>query len=281
MFKRMPLLSPEVEVKLAEEMLPLWGQGLKAKEIADELNFGRGDYAKLKTFHVWFYRLKFNDARYEHLKDFKGQFQRRKRGIAKGKSRYKEKFDETMPFSEFKSLLNRNVSKSDDDEVMMKRALCILFYWTPLRRSEILERVRKDFKVKRDYLVINLYRKKKSYLPTAKPEPFYLLLELPLVDEVVEWIEKFKSNERPFDITPLKAWYWVKDVFEGRYVHFFRYNFITKAVENSEDARTILAELLDDTRMDITTVTGYVMASPKHRAAISRRELKTLRREHA
>jgi hypothetical protein len=281
MFKRMPLLSPEVEVKLAEEMLPLWDKGFKAKEIAEELNFGRGDYAKLKTLHVWFYRLKFNDARYEHLKEFKGQFQRRKKGIAKGKSRYKEKFDETMSFSEFKSLLNQNAPVYDNDEVMMKRAYFILHYWTPLRKSEILERVRRDFKVKREFLVINLYRKKKHYGPNAKPEPYYLLLELPLVDEVVEWIKKFKSNEHPFNITPLKAWYWAKETFDGRYPHYFRFDYITKAVENAEDARTILSELLDDTRMDITTVTGYVMASSKHRAAISKRELELINKERA
>jgi len=268
MFKRMPLLSPEVEAQLKEDMRPLWVQGNTAREIAEELKFGEGSYAKLKPLHVWFYRAKWGS---------KDGFHRRKKGIPKGKPRYKVKFDETMPFAEFKSLLNQNAPVCDDDEVMMKRAYFILHYWTPLRKSEILERVRRDFKVKHEFLVINLYRKKKHYGLNAKPEPYYLLLELPLVDEVVEWIKKFKSNEHPFNITPLKAWYWAKETFDGRYPHFFRFDYITKAVENAEDARTILAELLDDTRMDITTVTGYVMASPKHRAAISRRELKTLR----
>lgn len=281
-YRRQALLSLEIEVKLAQEMLPLWERGLSAKAIADELNFGRGDYAKLTTLHVWFYRQKFNDAKYPHLEQFKGQFPRRKKGIPKGKSRYKEKFEEIMPYDEFVSMLNENVPRDDDDdETKLKRAYFILHYWSPLRKSEILERLRRDFKVRHGELIITLYRKKKHYLPTAKPEPFHIPLAMPMMDEVLNWLKRFKPNERPFNITPLTAWYWTKEAFEGRYVHFWRFNYITKAIENAEDARTILAELIDDTRMDITTVTGYVMTGSKYRGAISKRELALIDKQRA
>jgi integrase len=279
--RRQAILTPTQEITLAQKLEPLWSQGLSAAEIAYELTFGRGEYSMLKRYHVWFYRQKFDRAEYHWLIPFKGHFPRRKKGIRPGHSRYADKFEEVLPHREFKLLLNKNLSKDEDDEeVMMNRAYCILQYWTPLRKSELLERLRKDFKVKEDCLVITLYRKKKHYAPNAKPEPCNLLLSLPYVDEVVEYLESFKANEKVFaKLTPTKAWGLTKKVFEDRYPHFFRYNFITKAVRNAENARTIIAELLDDTRMDVSTVTGYVMASPKHRAAIARRELAQIQQE--
>lgn len=107
-----------------------------------------------------------------------------------------------------------------------------------------------------------------------------MLKDLPLVNEAIKWIEMFDEDERPFDISPKNAWLIIRNIF-GAYPHYWRFNYITKGIENAEDVRTILPELLDDTRMDITTVTGYVMASPKHRAAISRRELQALRKKNA
>jgi integrase len=279
-FRRQALLSPEIEVALAKQLLPLWAQGLKADEIADELRFGHGDYQRLKPYHIYFYRIKFNSAQYEHLKQFKEQFPRRKEGIPKGKPRYTDKAEEMMQFEEFEELLDEGLPKCDEN--MMKRSLCILHFWSPLRRSELLERERRDFAVKNDCLVITLKRKKKYYGPNAKPEPFNLPLDMPLINEVMLYLKTFKprSKERVFNFKGRKAWAMMKEVF-GTYPHFFRFNFVTKAVENAEDVRTLLPALLADTGMDIQTVTGYVMKSSKNVAQISRRELELIRKRHA
>lgn len=279
-FRRQALLSPEIEVALAKEMLPLWTQGLKAETIADELRFGHGDYQKLKPYHVYFYRIKFNSAKYAHLTLFKGQFPRRKKGIPKGKPRYTDKAEEMMEYEEFEELLNEGLPKCDEN--VMKRALCILHFWTPLRRSELLERIRKDFTVKGNNLVITLYRKKKLYGPNAKPEPFSLPLDMPLVDEVMAYLKTFKprSKEHVFNLKGRQAWAMMREVF-GIYCHFFRFNFVTKAVEHADDMRTLLPALLQDTGMDIQTVTGYVMKSSKNVAQISRRELELIRERRA
>jgi len=283
-FTRSPKLDPVLEVKLAEEMHPLWTNGETAKEIATILEFGvpNTPFEKLQVFHVWNYRTKFNkgvgeNGKYKHLEPYKGKFRRRRTGgTVKGKSRYKSKPEETMSFQTFQSKLDSAVPKIPSPYTMRKRAYLILHYWSPLRKAEITERLGTDFKVKGDFCVINLYRKKKYYKPTAKPEPFYLSLELPLVNEVVEWVSRF-TNERPFNFTNVTAWKYVKEVFPGLYPHYFRFSYITKGVENTTDPGKLIPNLLADTGLDMQTVISYIMINPRFRGSINQRELDILR----
>jgi hypothetical protein len=235
MVTRSAILKPETEVQLAGEMLPLWRQRpkLTAKQIAEELNFGEKPYEKLKKYHVYFYREKFNkgsgeEGKYEWLEPFRGKFRRRKKGgTKKGHHRYKHEPEETMPYPVFRDTLNDKVPIPEDKYggewyekyVCRKRAYLILHYWSPLRRSEIIERKGRDFKITRDVLKIVLYRKKKYYKKGAKPEPFFLTRELPLADEVVSWVRKFRANERPFDFSGVQGWRYVKDVFTKKIQH--------------------------------------------------------------
>lgn len=266
-FARQPVLVPEIEERLKEEMRPLWNGGALARDIASKLNFGvkveGNPYSKLKVRHVWFYRFKFG-------------FRKRKGGIKKGRPRYKKKLEEPMQFKEFQATLDKRIPHVPTDYARRKRAYLILHYWTPLRRSEILERVAKDFSIKHDVLKINLYRKKKYYREGEKKEPFYLSLRMPLVDEVVDWVTRFEDDERPFSFSGWTGWNYVREVFEGYYPHFFRFDYITKAIENAEDVKTIVIELLNDTGLDLATITTYVMANPKHRTSINERELASL-----
>jgi hypothetical protein len=286
--RRQAILTPTQEVTLAKQLEPLWAKGLSALAIADELNFGHGEYERMKPYHIYFYREKFNEAEYVHLKEFEGRFPRRKKGIPKGKHRYihrreSDEDEEVMEFEEFEDLLDEGLPKERaDPEVKMKRALCILHYWSPLRRAELNERIRKDFRIKGDLLVISLYRKKKYYPQNAKPEPFKVPLNMPLMDEVVAYLKTFKprSKEQVFKMKPHDVWLMMREVFDS-YPHFWRFNWVTKAVENAEDARTILPALLADTAMDISTVTGYVLKSSKHAAQISRRELELINERRA
>jgi hypothetical protein len=272
-FARQPLLKPEIEEKLEADLEPLWTDGLTAKQIAERLEFGtpEGTYKKLKPMHVYFYREKFG-------------FRRRKKGIKKNRPRYKDKQDTTMDFTEFQETLNDKVPKSDDPKVKRKRAYLILSFWTPLRKSEIIERVRKDFTRRGGRLKINLYRKKKFYRKNAESEPFFLPLSTPMLDEVVDWIfgtvdgeKRFQPDERPFNFTGWTAWKYVHDVFDGLYPHFFRFDWVTKAIENADNVAAIIPELLRDTGMDVLTIMSYVMKNPKQRTSITDREIEILR----
>lgn len=292
-YKRLPKLEAEVEEQLAEQMKPLWNGGFTARQIANKLNFGfkGSDYEKLKILHIWFYRSKFNKGKEgkstDHLAKFKGKFPKRKgHGIAKGQPRYKDKLKKTMPFQEFKSLLNSKLPKSNSEN-LVRRVFLILLYWTMLRKTELLERLRKDFVLNDDEttLTINLQRKKKLYKKPTDLEPFNLTLESKderLLDEVLDWLRHFKPNERPFNFSGVTAWRYTKALDERFYCHYFRFNYITKAVENVDDPKKLgelIKELLKETGLDLQTVTGYVMAGSEEEGSITKREIKKLREE--
>jgi hypothetical protein len=264
-FSRQPVLKPELEQQLKEDLHPLWLNGMSAPKIAKVLQFGISGtkYEKLKKYHVWFYRSKF-------------RFHKRHRGIPKGKSRYKKKIEETMTFQTFQKTLNNRVPPTPFPYTQRKRTYLILHFWTPLRKSEIYERQRQDFEIKGNTLRINLYRKKKYYRPNEKKEPFFLPLKLPLLNEVIEWLNHFEPEERPWNFSSTTAWNYVKEVFGDYYPHFFRFDYITKAVENAQDPKTLIIELLMDTGLDLATISAYIMSNPKHRTSINERELESL-----
>jgi len=273
-FTRSPILKPEIEKQLKEQMEPLWINGKTASEIADILEFENPDtpYQKLKTFHVWFYRSKFN-------KESNGKkFKKRKGGIEKGKPRYKVVHEEPMPFNIFQTTLDQRIPYLGPYS-QKKRAYIILHYWSPLRKTEIIERVREDFTVKNNILKVNLRRKKKYYRPNAKFEPFYLPLAMPLSQEIWDWVKQCGPDEHPFNFTPWTGWNYVQQTFKNYYPHFFRFDYITKAVENARDPGTLISELLSDTGLDLQTVSTYIMSNPKYRTAISKRELENIKSE--
>lgn len=298
-FTRSPLLKPETEKQLKKDMLPLWTSGKEADTIATTLHFGEptiinqdgkkeeNPYAKLKKFHVWLYRTKFN-KKDKHDPSWKSnQFPPRKKGSGY-EHRYKHKQSKVMEFSEFQKHLNANCSKDNlpDDPgyvfyVLRKRAYLIASYWTPLRKSELIERIRKDFKIDDDNenLIINLQRKKKFYR-TTEPEPAYIPLNAPMMNELLEFLNRFKPNEHPFDFSGVTAWTYVKDVLgEDFYPHYGRYNFITKAVRKSTNPGELVDELLQDTGLDVQTIVSYIMDDPQNKGRITRREINKLKEE--
>ena len=291
-FTRSALLTEENEVKLAEEMVTLWKLGKTATQISTDLQFGAfgTPYAKLNKLSVYTYKEKFNkglgdNGTYFHLERFKDKFSKRIGGIKKGEKRYKNKPTEPISFKEFENTLNKTIPKVDYKEkdwfsnyVCRKRAYLILLFWTPLRKSEIYERVAKNFIVEGNTLKIDLYRKKKFYNKNADTEPFYLLLDFPYVSEVVEYISHSDAQERPFDFGSDTAWRYPKEVF-GLFPHAFRFFWITNAIETSDDPKTLIEELLGDTGLDIRTVVNYILDNPKHKNSISKRMLKMIQGE--
>ena len=174
-FTRSSLLDKEQEVKLAEKMVVLWKSGKTAIQIASDLQFGvfGTPYARFNEKSVYTYKAKFNKGlgdkgTYKHLERFTDKFAKRCGGITKGLPRYKNKPTEPIKFKAFEDTLNKILPKVAYKEkdwfsnyVCRKRAYLILLFWTPLRKSEIYERVAKDFIIEGDSLKIDLYRKKK------------------------------------------------------------------------------------------------------------------------
>lgn len=299
-FSRAPLLEPEVEVELATAMLKPWADGLSAKAIADKLGFGstHTHFAKLQPRHIFSYRIKFNEGgvseKTKHLRRFKHAFTARQTrygkhiGIAKGEYRYKVEPGRVLTFPEFRDALNEAVPiVHTEDEyyskyVARKRALLILHFWTPLRRSEVIERVRKDFSYEQGFLKIDLYRKKKRYRRNeqgkilAKTEPFFAALDLPLMHEVVDWIDKFDENEKPFDISGGTSWRYCKDVFPDMCVHAFRFSWITGAVNNAKSPGEILSTLLQDTGLSLDVLSVYIKSNARFRGVVNQTTLELI-----
>lgn len=279
-FTRSAILNKEEEEVLRSQLRKLWTQGKTASEIAEILEFGKpktstgedNPYYKLKKFHVWNYKTKFNND-----KDHPARIPKHSKcGIKKGQRRYKEVPDETMSFDEFKERLNSEVPSVPLDNtwysryVHRKRAYLILHWWTPLRKSEIYERKAKDFTVRNNFVEINLKRKKKYYRKDSQTEPFFLELNLPMVEEVVNWISLFEDNEKPFDFSGVTAWQYVKDVFPNKFPHFWRFNYITTAVDTTNDVGELIRILLQDTGLDIQTIMKYIMKNIKFRGSINK-----------
>lgn len=271
-FVRQPILRSEVEERLKKELHKLWVEKYSAKDIARILGFGveGTGYEKLKPYHVYYYRQKF-------------RFRKRREGpFAKGESRYKDKKEEVMPFEVFVNTLNEKVPPSTF-YARRQRTYLILHYWTPLRKSEIYERTIDDFEFKKDFLVIHLLRKKKTYKPTVKDEPLHVPLGFPLMNEVADWLikkewfnPKTNPNNRPWNISGVTAWHYVNSVFEGYYPHFFRFNWITDALSDPE---TTIAEIVAKTGLHIVTVNRYIMSSMRLQKNIDLRKLEKLEKQ--
>ena len=312
-FTRSSLLTKEQKAELKKKMEPLWYSATTSKHgkdtptytaqtIAEQLHFGEekikdsitnktidNPYKNLKTHSVYLYSHEF-------------KFAKRDGGIPKGRSRYLHKQTEIMTPEEFKKRLNTNCPKITDPTApnytysCRKRAYSLLTYWSPLRKSEIIERLRKDFSIEGEQLIINLWRKKK-YHPqllldraqkdsSIEKEPFFLYLGTDeemkdrMLDELVGWIKTKEKDEKVFDFSGTMARNYIIDVFGTNfYPHFGRANFISKAVEYSDNPGQLIPELLDDTYMDVQTIVKYIMKSRKNRSSITRRELNKMK-EH-
>jgi integrase len=283
-FVRQPLLSPEVEAKLKEQMKRKWLSGMPGKQIADELGFGKHgtSYEKVKPNYIYFYRQKFNLPT------------RNDPPFEKGTHRYKKRPKELglMSPETFINTLNTKLpSISKLDYVKRARAYLILHYWTPLRSSEIYERVIDDFEIMKDKIIIHLLRKKKGHKPTDESEPIAIPRVFPLVDEVVEWLEgkrwqkkvkvtgkrggvKHVLSNRPFHFGKDTANAYVKEVFEDYYPHYFRFNYIT---EGADDPDTTIAELKAKTKLTLTALEKYIITDEKTEEKFDKRKIKRLR----
>jgi len=296
--RRQPVLTKSLEKALKEELEPLWNRGLSGKEIADTLGFSvEGPFKKLKLFHVYYYRSKFK---------LPPRVVRQS-----GVSRYKHKPDSIVPLSpdEVYEILNKVYPTDDPIKSMakkakMSRAFIWLLYYTPLRKSEIYERSLGDFKIAETktmgkYILIDLYRKKKI-VTEKKPAikaPFYLSLDSPHSQEVLDWLlyrmaqikraeeentkikndkDKHPINRLSFSISSWQAWNTVKKAFPESYPHYYRFRYITS---RASDPMIPIEDLLVETDLNIVTLRRYMMTGERQRRLAFMRRRASLRSE--
>lgn len=142
------------------------------------------------------------------------------------------------------------------------RSFLAFLYWTGVRQSEALNRIKEDFKKQDDCLVIFCPAKK-----TWKREFLKIALDLPYVDLIVEQIERTrKSKKNPmrkvWKMDPSTAWRVVKRVMPKHYPHFFRLN---RAVNFLNDPTTTTPEMLAWFGWrNIATINKYLGFSVRH-----------------
>jgi hypothetical protein len=209
---------------------------------------------------------------------------RKKPSFALGEHRYKVHFSDLglMSVDEFVEALNEKLP-FDSTYCRRARSFLITLFWTPLRSSEIYERVRSDFKITKPKIKINLFRKKKRHKPGDKKEPINILRAFPLVEEVVDWLEgkewKTEKNTdmRPWNISHDTALNYVHLVFgDTYYPHYFRYRYLT---HGANDPKTSLAELQAKSCLTLSALEHYIKAPEKLADEFDRRELERLKEE--
>jgi hypothetical protein len=261
-YSRQPLLSKQQEDELKSKMEPLWNQvepKLTGMEIAKQLKFGQpnSDFAVLKPCYVYFYRQKFNLP-------LRAEAKFKKHGVDVPEHRYKfspkelklmspETFVATLNETLPKTIINSAGVEVKNIFAEPQRCFLITLFQTPLRASEIYERVqnmpldsgkaKNDFEILDNKIIIHLLRKKKRFHKEAD-EPISIRRDFPLVEEIAEYLQskswektfngkpnkvkkkdaygvpikshgayQFELNHRPFNISKTCADNWVKSVF--------------------------------------------------------------------
>jgi hypothetical protein len=142
------------------------------------------------------------------------------------------------------------------------KSLLAFLYWTGVRQSEALERIKEDFKKEDNFLIIYCPSKKHG-----KREFLKLPSDLPYVDLIIDQIEKTRKSKRNpmrkvWNIDSTTAWRIVKRVMPKHYPHFFRLN---RAVNFLNDPTTTTPEMLAWFGWrNISTINKYLGFSERH-----------------
>jgi hypothetical protein len=115
------------------------------------------------------------------------------------------------------------------------KSFLVFLYWFGVRRSEALERVKEDFEVKDETLIVNAPAKKHGMRPFLEAP-----LDLPFIDLIVDQVGRTPKGERVWPFSSVTAWRIVKRVMPKHYPHFFRLNRATKFLD---DPNTTIPEM--------------------------------------
>jgi len=155
------------------------------------------------------------------------------------------------------------------------QALLALFYWTGLRKTEVLGRKKIRYRVKAGIKVgkshsgllkenmriegnaLFVFSVGDNVLKHGKREaPLVLRLELPYVNLIVEQWQKTQSGCRIFPIEYITFWRICKRIDPKLTSHFFRHNRVTKF---SANPKLSLADICSWTGLSPQTVSAYMM----------------------
>ncbi len=262
--KGVNLLKPEQEAALKQQLEALWSlrdprtgaPKYEGRQIAVALGFGSSEvpdnpYAKLEPERVWYYRKKFglekrNDTiKYPH--------------------RYKYgKQDSILDLDDFIKRIERD--QEVDYTSKRRRRGCMLGFWGGFRNTENRHLLREDFEFDQnpdgeEVLRVNVFRLKKGRLVTREQAtyPIELRLDWVFVHDIVDYIEEFKPNERPWEVDRTTWWRWHKEVFGKKfYPHWLRENRITFFCS---DPRFSIAEIRNWTGLHLVTIEEYISKS--------------------
>ena len=312
-FVRQSLLKPEIEEELKEIIDILWNSKnpdtdkyeYSGQEIAEMLKFGKSilvnkketnPYASLKPEYIFFYRQKFKLPLRK-----KASFAKTTDSVEAGlrKTRYKVEPEDLGLISTkaFVELLNTNLPKFDSFYYKRARSYLIVLFWTPLRSSEVYERVITDFEITETKVIIHLLRKKKRHEIGDKDEPVEIEREFPLVEELVSYLKsevwkdeirdkkgnvvkdkrgKVLFNQRPWNMSHDTALNYTRELSQNLYSHYFRFWFLTNGANNPE---VTIAELKAKSRLTLPALDYYLMAPKALEQSYNRKLLKQLREE--
>ncbi len=167
---------------------------------------------------------------------------------------------ETMSFKEWKEKMD----KAKVFRRWYKGLLAFLFY-TGVRVSEATDRVKEDFKIEGDILIVNAPAKKHGQRSNLE-----LPLELPFIDLVVKRVKRCRKQKKVFSISPRHANRLVKQVFgEKYYCHYFRLNRATLFLEDPETTIPEMKAWFGWKKME--TISSYIGLSKRGIKAQSNR----------
>lgn len=121
------------------------------------------------------------------------------------------------------------------------KSLLAFLYWFGVRRSEAIERVKEDFKVEGELLIVNCPPKK-----GGERDPLEVPVSYPYVDLILRQVEKTRRTlrnptRRVWNTDEVTAWRIVKRVMPKHYPHFFR---LSRATRFLEDPTTTIPEMM-------------------------------------
>ncbi len=120
------------------------------------------------------------------------------------------------------------------------KSFLAFLYWFGVRRSEALERVKEDFKIRDGLLIVDCPAKK-----GGEREPLEVPVDFPFVDLIAKQVELTRRTlanptRRVWNIDDVTAWRIVKRVMPKHYPHYFRLNRATRFLE---DPSTTIPEM--------------------------------------
>lgn len=163
------------------------------------------------------------------------------------------KVTETMDFETFQQAMEKGEFKNHTH-----RSFLAFLYWTGVRISEALERVKEDFILDDGVLIIEAPPKK-----GGERQPLELSADLPYVELIVDRLEKTKKGRRLWRFTDRTGERIVKRALgEKYYPHFLRLNRATRFLENPD---TTIPEMMSWFGWKtVQTVNNYIGNSRRH-----------------